>query len=350
AGGPRDPRDRAPRGGRRRHRRAALAPDRPRRGEGARVRGSDQGDRDPREPLGRRREVTVTTVAHVATIETARLRLEPWGEDRLDDFVRLAADPRVTGHFGQGSPWSRRRSEARFAEALGHWTRYGFGWRSAVDRSSGEWLGFVGLNFARPESIELAPRSVEIGWWLDPSAWGRGYATEGAIALRDEGFERVALDRLWARYQVANKAAARGAEKIGMSPDRVGVGRLRAAKRVQAESPEQGVGIGGCWAQSLKDEVFDRFPFVDVAFGPGQVPKLAEFLTSDSITAQGFFEFEGFTGRLPARREREFQAWVQISVGCNCRCAYCIVPSTRGREVSRPAMELVTEVARLAGA
>src|SRR5437764_8547288 len=77
------------------------------------------------------------------------------------------------------------------------------------------------------------------------------------------------------------------------------------------------------------------------------MPKLAEFLTSDSITAQGFFEFEGFTGHLPARREREFQAWVQISVGCNCVCSYCIVPSTRGREVSRPARELVEEVRAL---
>ncbi len=94
--------------------------------------------------------------------------------------------------------------------------------------------------------------------------------------------------------------------------------------------------------------MFARFPFVDVAFGPGQVHKLAEFLTSDSITAQGFFEFEGFTGRLPARRARPFQGWVQISVGCNCVCSYCIVPSTRGREVSRPADELLLEVRRLA--
>ena len=51
--------------------------------------------------------------------------------------------------------------------------------------------------------------------------------------------------------------------------------------------------------------MFARFPFVDVAFGPGQVHKLAEFLTSDSLTAQGFFEFEGFTGHLPAKRARE---------------------------------------------
>src|SRR2546425_4652012 len=126
------------------------------------------------------------------------------------------------------------------------------------------------------------------------------------------------------------------------------IGHLGEAKRLKAEDPTRVVGVGGCWAQSVKDQVFEQFPFVDVAFGPGQVPKLAEFLTSDSITAQGFFEFEGFTGRLPARREREFQAWVQISVGCNCRCAYCIVPSTRGREVSRPAHELVAEAERLA--
>jgi tRNA-2-methylthio-N6-dimethylallyladenosine synthase len=123
---------------------------------------------------------------------------------------------------------------------------------------------------------------------------------------------------------------------------------LGHAKRLKLEDPARIVGVGGCWAQSVKDEVFARFPFVDVAFGPGQVHRLAEFLTSDSLTAQGFFEFEGFTGHLPDKRAREFQAWVQISVGCNMACSYCIVPSTRGREVSRPAGELVEELRRLA--
>jgi tRNA-2-methylthio-N6-dimethylallyladenosine synthase len=123
---------------------------------------------------------------------------------------------------------------------------------------------------------------------------------------------------------------------------------LGDAKRLKRERPERIVGVGGCWAQSVKEEVFARFPFVDVAFGPGQVHKLAEFLTSESITAQGFFEFEGFTGHLPAKRARPFQGWVQISVGCNCVCSYCIVPSTRGREVSRSPDELVVEVERLA--
>ncbi len=126
------------------------------------------------------------------------------------------------------------------------------------------------------------------------------------------------------------------------------VGHLGEAKRIKAGDPERVIGIGGCWSQSMKERVFELFPFVDVAFGPGQVHKLAEFLTSDSITAQGFFEFEGFTGHLPMKRAREFQAWVQISIGCNCACSYCIVPSTRGREVSRPVDEIVREVERVA--
>ena len=131
---------------------------------------------------------------------------------------------------------------------------------------------------------------------------------------------------------------------IRESADNRFIAHLGEAKRLKSEDPARVVGVGGCWAQSVKDEVFRRFPFVDVAFGPGQIHRLAEFLTSDSLTAQGYFEFEGFTGHLPAKRAREFQAWVQISVGCNCRCSYCIVPSTRGLEVSRPFDELVDEV------
>jgi tRNA-2-methylthio-N6-dimethylallyladenosine synthase len=126
------------------------------------------------------------------------------------------------------------------------------------------------------------------------------------------------------------------------------IAHLSEARALKRRSPSTIVGVGGCWAQSLKDEVFARFPFVDVAFGPGQVPRLAEFLTSDSLTAQGFFEFESFTGHLPAKRARDFQGWLQISVGCNCVCSYCIVPSTRGREVSRDVDELVAEVQALA--
>src|SRR5579872_3628155 len=121
------------------------------------------------------------------------------------------------------------------------------------------------------------------------------------------------------------------------------VAHLGEARRLKREDPARVIGVGGCWAQSLKHEVFDRFPFVDVAFGPGQVHRLAEFLASDSLSAQGYFEFEGFAGELPAKRARPHQGWLQISVGCNCKCSYCIVPSTRGREASRPLADLVAQ-------
>jgi tRNA-2-methylthio-N6-dimethylallyladenosine synthase len=135
---------------------------------------------------------------------------------------------------------------------------------------------------------------------------------------------------------------------IRESADNRFIARLGEAKRLKNEHPDRVVGVGGCWAQSVKDEVFQRFPFVDVAFGPGQIHKLAEFLNSDSLSAQGYFEFEDFSGHLPSRRVREFQGWLQVSQGCNCKCAYCIVPSTRGREVSRDPDELEAEARALA--
>jgi tRNA-2-methylthio-N6-dimethylallyladenosine synthase len=135
---------------------------------------------------------------------------------------------------------------------------------------------------------------------------------------------------------------------IRESADNRLIGNLGEAKRLKSEDPSRIVGVGGCWSQSLKEKVFERFPFVDVAFGPGQIDGLAQFLQSDDIGAQGYFEFDGFPAHLPTKRERRFQAWVQISVGCNCVCSYCIVPSTRGRERSRPVTEIVREVEALA--
>src|SRR5438552_14252840 len=103
---------------------------------------------------------------------------------------------------------------------------------------------------------------------------------------------------------------------IRESADSRFIAHLGEAKRLKREDERRVVGVGGCWAQSVKEEVFERFPFVDVAFGPGQVHKLAEFLCSDSLAAQGYFEFEDFAGHLAAKREREFQAWAQMSVAC----------------------------------
>ena len=133
------------------------------------------------------------------------------------------------------------------------------------------------------------------------------------------------------------------------SADERFLGNLGDAKRVKRERPDAVVAVGGCWAQSQKEQVFRDFPFVDIAFGPGEVSRLGELVARERLDAVGAFSFDGaFSGSLPAKRERTHQAWVQISVGCNCVCAYCIVPSVRGRERSRALDDVVGEVAALA--
>jgi tRNA-2-methylthio-N6-dimethylallyladenosine synthase len=133
------------------------------------------------------------------------------------------------------------------------------------------------------------------------------------------------------------------------SADERFIGNLGDAKRVKRLRPDAVVAVGGCWAQSQKEEVFRQFPFVDIAFGPGEVARLGELVARERLEAVGAFSFDGaFSGTLPAKRERPHQAWVQISVGCNSVCSYCIVPSVRGRERSRPLADLVAEIEALA--
>lgn len=134
----------------------------------------------------------------------------------------------------------------------------------------------------------------------------------------------------------------------GSADDRF-MGNLGDARRIKRERPDAVVAVGGCWAQSQKDAIFTDYPFVDIAFGPGEVARLGELIARERIEAVGAFSLDGaFSGQLPAKRERSFQAWVQISVGCNCVCSYCIVPRVRGRERSRPLAEIVGEVEALA--
>ena len=133
------------------------------------------------------------------------------------------------------------------------------------------------------------------------------------------------------------------------SADERFMGSFGEAKRIKRERPDVVVAVGGCWAQSQKDTVFTTYPFVDIAFGPGEVNRLGEFLARERIAPVGAFTLDGrFSGELPLRRARAHQAWVQISVGCNCVCSYCIVPSVRGRERSRPLDDVVAEVTRQA--
>jgi tRNA-2-methylthio-N6-dimethylallyladenosine synthase len=125
------------------------------------------------------------------------------------------------------------------------------------------------------------------------------------------------------------------------------LGDAAARKRRQ---PDLVVAVGGCYAEAQREQIFERYPFVDVAFGPGSIPHLGEWIEAGgfAVSRGRFGTHETFAATLPMHRERRFSAWVQVSMGCNSKCAYCIVPSVRGREQSRRPGEIVAEVEALA--
>ncbi len=125
------------------------------------------------------------------------------------------------------------------------------------------------------------------------------------------------------------------------------LGNAAARKR---ERPDLVIAVGGCYAEAQREHIFERYPFVDVAFGPGSIPHLGDWIEAGghAVERGRFGTHEHFAAHLPTRRERRFQAWVQVSMGCNSKCAYCIVPAVRGREQSRRPGDIVAEVTALA--
>ena len=133
-------------------------------------------------------------------------------------------------------------------------------------------------------------------------------------------------------------------------PDQRFAAHLAQATALKRADPERVIAVGGCYAEAQRERIFELYPDVDVAFGPGSIPHLADWLGAGGmgVSRGRFAEWEQFAGDLPAHRERRFQAWVQISMGCNSVCSYCIVPAVRGREQSRRPGDIVAEVTRLA--
>ncbi len=134
-------------------------------------------------------------------------------------------------------------------------------------------------------------------------------------------------------------------------PDQRFAAHLAQAAALKRSDPGRVIAVGGCYAEAQRERIFELYPYVDVAFGPGSIPHLADWVGAGGLGVERgrFAEWGSFAGDLPARRERAFQAWVQISMGCNSVCSYCIVPAVRGREQSRRPGEIVAEVTALAG-
>jgi tRNA-2-methylthio-N6-dimethylallyladenosine synthase len=128
-------------------------------------------------------------------------------------------------------------------------------------------------------------------------------------------------------------------------------GHLGHLKSLKARRPDLQIAVGGCLAQKDRELIVERAGHVDVVFGTHNLARAGELLARARVEGpivEILEEHEAYPSALPARREHEHSAWVTIQIGCDNSCAFCIVPSVRGREVSRRMGDIVREVEQLA--
>jgi tRNA-2-methylthio-N6-dimethylallyladenosine synthase len=127
------------------------------------------------------------------------------------------------------------------------------------------------------------------------------------------------------------------------------LGRVRAIKQ---QRPDLIIGVGGCVASQEGESIIKRAPYVDVVFGPQTLHRLPQLIEQRRLSGKAqvdirFPEIEKFD-HLPPARVDGVTAFVSIMEGCSKYCSFCVVPYTRGEEVSRPLEDILTEVAELA--
>jgi RimJ/RimL family protein N-acetyltransferase len=147
----------------------------------------------------------------VPTLDTARLRLRPWHDDDLEPYAAMCADPEVMRYLGDGVPLSRANAWRSMAMFVGHWQLRGYGTWAVEERDSRVFVGRVGLH--RPEGWP----GLEVGWMLDRSTWGRGYATEAGRVSLDYAWRALDADHVISLIAPENQASIRVAERLGQT-------------------------------------------------------------------------------------------------------------------------------------
>lgn len=160
-------------------------------------------------------------------LETERLVLRRLSPADVEEVAPVYGDPEVMRYIGDGTAWSRRRTEEALARWHGFWEDDGFGQLLARRREDGRAVGDVGLLAWDPEAWRPGSRArigahaeVEIGWTLAREFWGLGYATEAATAVRDWAFADLGVTRLVSLIQPGNARSIRVAEKLGERHER----------------------------------------------------------------------------------------------------------------------------------
>ena len=170
-------------------------------------------------------------------LETERLVLRDKRPGDLDFTVSLYTDPQVMRFIGDGTTFPRDEVEARFfrvleiENALGHerWDAF----KIVERKSDGAPIGQAGMLRCEIDGVP----DVEIGWWLAPSAWGCGYATEAALALRNFAFRELGLDHLSIVLFPANRKSVAVAQRIGGEYAGEVVYRGRSVTRYAVRNP-----------------------------------------------------------------------------------------------------------------
>ena len=160
-------------------------------------------------------------------IETERLLLRLPEQDDAPGLARVMADPEVMRYIGAGQTGTYGDAVERIEIHRHKWELDGFGLFSVLRKDRGEFIGRVGLLVWDPVIWEPGTRheigeaaEIELGWTLDRTAWGHGYATEAAFAARDWALRVVEPRRLISLIHPDNARSIRVAEKIGSGYER----------------------------------------------------------------------------------------------------------------------------------
>ena len=140
--------------------------------------------------------------------------LRHWQAADLDGFAAMNADPEVMRFIGDGHVQDRAEAASLLDRIRRGWIEHGFGRWAVQRRSDGVFAGFCGVGFLK--SFPEVADEPEIGWRLPRALWGAGYATEAAIASRDDFFRTTAYDHLISLSQPGNVASERIMAKLGM--------------------------------------------------------------------------------------------------------------------------------------
>jgi RimJ/RimL family protein N-acetyltransferase len=150
----------------------------------------------------------------IPVVETERLILREWRPEDVDAYAEMNADPDVRRYMHPVGTLTRAQAEAEIEAEIERWDKLGFGHRPVVLKETGEVIGRTGAK--RHPDWPLDPENTEVGWLYARSAWGKGYATEGAREAVRHCLEVVGVPEVISIAHPGNRESMHVMEKVGL--------------------------------------------------------------------------------------------------------------------------------------